>query len=344
MKKKVKIICGLLFWLVLAFPAAAFADGEVSQTMAKPPVAASVKAPAVVVAPAPTVASAPAPAVVPVVAPAVVPVVAPAKVIAPAVAPAITPAPVAALPIKSSVPVTVTTTAPVTVSTTAPITVNTTAPVVSPAASSGLAPAPITSFNQSSAISPYSAPASSAALPTAFGGSLNDPELLPSDGQRIRGAADWESLARSIAHRVQDTIAVRPDLQNMPIFVQEPKAMPFEHVFHEFLRTALVSRGLQVVHLGQSNALVLEYDALLVRPVNQNNVSFFDMGVDQTPSRRDNAPREVLINARLVFSNRFAMHLSALRIIENEEWVLYLAQSGDAGSLRGARRVRVLTK
>ena len=340
MKNKVKIICGLLFWLVLAFPAAAFADGEVSQTTANPPVAAPVKAPAVVVAPAPTVAPAPAPTV----APAPAPAVAPAKVIAPVVAPAITPAPVAALPIKSSVPVAVATTAPVTVTTTAPVTVNTTAPVVSPVASSGLTPAPITSFNQSSAISPYSAPASSPAPPMAFGGSLNDPELLPSDGQRIRGAADWESLARSIAHRVQDTIAVRPDLQNMPIFVQEPKAMPFEHVFHEFLRTALVSRGLQVVHLRQSNALVLEYDALLVRPVNQNNVSFFDMGVDQTPSRRDNAPREVLINARLVFSNRFAMHLSALRIIENEEWVLYLAQSGDTGSLRGARRVRVLTK
>ncbi len=168
MKNKVKIICGLLFWLVLAFPAAAFADGEVSQTTANPPVAAPVKAPAVVVAPAPTVAPAPAPTV----APAPAPAVAPAKVIAPVVAPAITPAPVAALPIKSSVPVAVATTAPVTVTTTAPVTVNTTAPVVSPVASSGLTPAPITSFNQSSALSPYSAPASNSAPPMGFGGSL----------------------------------------------------------------------------------------------------------------------------------------------------------------------------
>ncbi len=183
-----------------------------------------------------------------------------------------------------------------------------------------------------------------ACQPIVVGESLTDAVLLPGGARRISGAQDWEILARSIAGRVHDTLAARNDLRCSSIFVKQPSNMPFEHVFHEFLRAALVSKGLQVVEHYTPASLVLEYDALLVGTPENESLSSFDMGNASSTNNRRQRQQEVLINARLVHNNHFAMHISALRIIENEAWVLYAGALDGRGALRSGRKVRVVAR
>lgn len=128
----------------------------------------------------------------------------------------------------------------------------------------------------------------------------------------------WRDMAVYVAVRVYKAYEDRNDLLERPIYVAQPNNRPFTVAFYHLLRTELVSRGLQVSYNKEPGSVILEYSVQTVP---------FD------PSRFDNSAyyegdgmssdHEVIVNSRLSYRNRFVMHCSSIRYINDSDLALY---------------------
>lgn len=127
----------------------------------------------------------------------------------------------------------------------------------------------------------------------------------------------WRDMASEVADRVLKAYNDRDDILERPVYLPPPNNRPFTVAFYNLLRTELVSRGLQVSYKQEPRSVVLEYTVQTVP---------FD------PSRRDTSGRfasarasdsEIIVNARMFYRNRFVMHHSAVRYINQDDIELY---------------------
>lgn len=149
----------------------------------------------------------------------------------------------------------------------------------------------------------------------------------------------WRDMAVYTASRVYKAYEDRSDLLERPIFIAQPNNRPFTVAFYHLLRTELVSRGLQVSNNKEPNSVILEYSVQTVP---------FD------PSRFDNAKRydgegtasdhEVIVNSRLFYRNRFVMHCSSIRYINDGDLPLYVDPQVADPMAESTRSIRITGK
>lgn len=172
---------------------------------------------------------------------------------------------------------------------------------------------------------PSTSPAPVAQYPTAY-------------GQLISQATEhWRDMAADVADRVFKASIDRPDVLARPIYIAQPNDRPFTVAFYNFLRTELVSRGMQVSYNKEPNSAVLEYTV--------QRVTFDDGRFDNySACCPDGSNTEIVVNARLVYNNRFVAHASASRYINDADILLYVDPQVSDPSAESQRNIKVVKK
>lgn len=148
----------------------------------------------------------------------------------------------------------------------------------------------------------------------------------------------WRDLAEEVAERVLKAYMDRNDILDKPMYLPPPNNRPFTVAFYHLLRTELVSRGLQVSDNKEPRSVILEY--------NVQTVPF-------EASRRDKSGRfeevrhsdsEIIVNARMLYRNRFVMHCSSIRYINEDDLALYLDPQNADPLASSSRNIRITKK
>lgn len=148
--------------------------------------------------------------------------------------------------------------------------------------------------------------------------------------ERVQAADHWRGIAVDVADKVRDALVARDDLSVRPIHVAAPDSREFMLAFYQFLKTELVSRGIQVSERREADTVVLDYDVLLVT---------------HDPSRSAWVPEnEIVVNARLAHNNRYAVHISSIRYVNDKEWAMYYGPEALNPGGGGTRAVRVINR
>ena len=185
--------------------------------------------------------------------------------------------------------------------------------------------------------------ASAAAQAKAEPRPLTSPEPVATDhtayAQLVAQAGEhWRDLAEDVADRVFKAYKDRSDLLDKPLYLNAPNNRPFTVAFYHLLRTELVSRGLQVSYNKEPRSVILEYNVQTV-PFNA--------------SRRDDSSRfeearhsdsEIIVNARMFYHNRFVMHCSSIRYINEDDLALYIDPQNADPLAESSRNIRITKK
>ena len=170
---------------------------------------------------------------------------------------------------------------------------------------------------------------------------------------KAQAADHWREIAIDVAENIRKALMERGDLIDKPIYVRPPNTQPFMLAFHQLLKTELVSRAIQVSEKPEAQAVHLEYDVLTVL----HDPSRFsggvysvlsDMGIAVSnvffggnPSGSDH---EIIVTARMSYQNRYVLHRSYIRYINDPDWPLYLSPEALESGSGGGRTVRVINK
>ncbi|MDR2160895.1 MAG: hypothetical protein LBO77_01980 [Desulfovibrio sp.] len=163
--------------------------------------------------------------------------------------------------------------------------------------------------------------------------------------EKIQAADHWDNIADAVARRVQKTLEDRPDLVNRPIYVRPPvNDRQFSRAFHRLLSSRLVSKGMQVSGQYEPDAMQLEYEVQIIQfaggrrqwlpgfaSLGLGLLNAFGAGYSLAPCQ------EIIINTRILHNNRYAMHLSHVAYINEDDQSLYgnsLSQDSLAGVTR----------
>ena len=155
---------------------------------------------------------------------------------------------------------------------------------------------------------------------------------------QMQAVKHWHEIAAGVAERVKLAREDRPDIRDLPIFIAMPNNKPFTVAFYNFLRTELVSRGFQVSYNREPVNLIMEYTIQTV-PFDDSRFSF-------GPSLGQAAPsmNEVIVNARMFYRNRFILHTSAVRYINDADLALYPDPQAADPMAESSRDIRVVNK
>lgn len=154
---------------------------------------------------------------------------------------------------------------------------------------------------------------------------------------KIQASEHWRDMAVEVAERVLMAVEDRCDIQGRPIHIVHPNNRPFSVAFYNLLRTELVSRGMQVSYDREPGDVVLEYTVQTV----PFDASRFGTGDTHYAPPSDN---EIIVNARLFYQNRFVLHCSAIRYINDADWALYIDPQVADPKAESSRSVRVTNR
>lgn len=154
---------------------------------------------------------------------------------------------------------------------------------------------------------------------------------------KVQAAEHWRGMAVEVADRVLMAVEDRCDIQGRPIHIVHPNNRPFSVAFYNLLRTELVSRGMQVSYDREPGDVVLEYTVQTV-PFSDSR---FGTGDTHYAPPSDN---EIIVNARLFYQNRFVLHCSAIRYINDADWALYIDPQVADPKAESSRNVRVTNR
>jgi len=170
--------------------------------------------------------------------------------------------------------------------------------------------------------------------------------------EKMQATEHWRDIAVDIADKIRDALVERSDLTMKPLYVAQPDSRPFMLAFHELVKSELVSRAVQVSERLELDTVLVEYDVLTVR----HDSSRFgweiyspiaDVGVaiariftgNPTPSNN-----EVVVNVRMAYDNRYVLHRSFIRYINDADWAHYLNTESLNPSSGGSRVIRVTNR
>lgn len=89
-------------------------------------------------------------------------------------------------------------------------------------------------------------------------------DFAPSAQKKVRAAQHWNVIARDVALETRKILEERNLGQHVVDIPRRAAATPFEHAFHDFLTSALLSRGQRLVEHGRGT-LSLGYATQVVR-------------------------------------------------------------------------------
>ncbi len=148
--------------------------------------------------------------------------------------------------------------------------------------------------------------------------------------EKIQAVDHWDNIAIYVAERVQKTYEDRKDLVGRPIYIQPPNDRPFTKAFSSLLHTQLVSRGMQVSKEMEPDSVRLSYNLQLVNfdPSRTGWLpSLADVGLGVvnmvTGLYTTHSDQELIVNSSMVEGNRYAMHISKIYYINDDDWALY---------------------
>lgn len=169
--------------------------------------------------------------------------------------------------------------------------------------------------------------------------------------ERVQAADHWRDIAVDVADKIRDALVERTDLVTKPIYVVAPNSRPFMLTFHQLLKTELVSRAVQVSEQREPDTVEVGYDVLTVLHASSrfsNGVYSWlaDMGIGlgRLFSGAPGSDNEIVVNVRMAYNNRYVVHLSYTRYINDDDWMLYLNPESLDPSGGGSRVVRVTNR
>jgi hypothetical protein len=129
----------------------------------------------------------------------------------------------------------------------------------------------------------------------------------------------------------------RRDLTDKPIFVAAPGSRPFDMAFYALLKTELVSRAVQVSESMEPETLRMEYQIQTV----YHDPSRFGMAPGRYSSSSNH---EIMVNVAMSYNNRYVLHLSYTRYINEADWPLYIDPESQEPVMGKARTIRVTNR
>ncbi len=132
--------------------------------------------------------------------------------------------------------------------------------------------------------------------------------------EKVQATDHWRDIAVDIADKIRDALVERTDLTVKPLYITPPNSRPFTAAFHQVLKSALVSRAIQVSEQREPDSIQVEYDVVTVNFA-PSRKSFFSSASDN----------EVTITIRMAHDNRYVVHRSYIRYINDADWVQYLS-------------------
>lgn len=168
--------------------------------------------------------------------------------------------------------------------------------------------------------------------------------------EKIQAVEHWDALAEKVATRVRTAIGQRTDLINRPIYVHPPNDVPFSVAFYKLLRTRLVSKGLQVSDNREADSVTINYSvqAVLHDSTTDWTPSLAAMGIGVvniiTGSYTTRSNYEIVINADMLFRNRYVMQVSTICYIDDDDWALYISPESFDPSGAQTRTVRLVNR
>lgn len=150
--------------------------------------------------------------------------------------------------------------------------------------------------------------------------------------EKSQASDHWRDIAVDVADKIRDALVERPDLLTKPIYVVAPNSRPFMLTFHQLLKSELVSRAIQVSEQREPDAVEVEYDVLTVlHDSSRFNAGVYSwladlgIGLGRLFSGSSGSDNEIVVNVRMAYNNRYVVHQSYIRYINDEDWALYLS-------------------
>lgn len=176
-------------------------------------------------------------------------------------------------------------------------------------------------------------------------GPLTAPAPVPVNHQAFsqpveQAGEHWRDLAADVAARVLKAYEDREDLMARPIYLPAPNNRPFTVAFYHLLRTELVSRGLQVSYAQEPRSAILEYWVQTV-PFDKSRRDDSERFENQGAKPSDS---EIIVSARMSYRNRFVMHCSQVRYINEADLALYIDPQGFDPMGSSSRNIRITNK
>ncbi len=151
--------------------------------------------------------------------------------------------------------------------------------------------------------------------------------------EKAQAADHWRDIAVDIADKIRDALVERTDLTTKPLYVVPPDSRPFMVTFNQLVKSSLVSRAIQVSERREPDSVQVEYDVVTVKH-----------DPSRLPAGSSASDHEVVINVRMAYDNRYVVHRSYIRYINDPDWMLYLSrESLDPASGRN-RFIRVTNR
>ena len=171
--------------------------------------------------------------------------------------------------------------------------------------------------------------------------------------EKAQAMDHWREIAVNVAERVRHALLERGDIIEKPIYVQPPNSRPFMLSFHQLLKTEMVSRAMQVSETRERDTIRLDYDVITVfHDPSRFNEGIFsriaDMGLLVSNVFTGASPsashHEISVNVRMSYNNRYVLHLSYLRYINDADWPLYISPESQEPGAGRLRTIRVINR
>jgi len=166
--------------------------------------------------------------------------------------------------------------------------------------------------------------------------------------EKFQAADHWRDIAVDVADKVRDALVERDDLVTKPLFVVPPNSRPFMLTFHQLVKTELVSRAIQVSERREADSVQVEYDVLTVLHDSSrfgdgiySRLADLGIGLARLFSGSSASDHEIVVNVRMAYNNRYVVHLSYIRYINDADWPLYLDAASVDPSAGKNRTIRV---
>ena len=169
--------------------------------------------------------------------------------------------------------------------------------------------------------------------------------------EKLQAVDHWDNVANTVAKRVQKSLEDRPDLIHKPVYIKPSGTQAFSLAFYNLLHTRIVSKGMQVSEFPEGDCLVLEYDVQSVLHKRDSvqwmpSLAAMGIGVARFFGSGYTSPSdyEIIINSRIVYQNRYVMHLSSIHYIDDDEWAMYISPQSFDPAASTVRRVPLVNR
>lgn len=169
--------------------------------------------------------------------------------------------------------------------------------------------------------------------------------------EKAQAADHWRDIAVDVAEKIRDALVERTDLTPRPVYVEPPNSRPFMLSFHQLLRSELVSRAIQVSEERENDTVVVEFDVLTVthdpsrlRSGVYSVLADMGIGLGRLFSGSSASDNEIIVTIRMSYNNRYVVHRSYIRYVNDADWALYLSPESLNPAAGPARAVRVINR